>query len=113
VTDLDKVTPPSVQGKAYYFIVFINSSVDYPVCTFATGDSPMPTRQPEADDYISASKLRRKMGGITAVTLWRWRQRDDFPRPVVINHRNYFSAAAIATWIAARELAARAGGRSR
>jgi predicted DNA-binding transcriptional regulator AlpA len=59
----------------------------------------------DGDYLLPAPKLRRKMG-IAAVTLWRWRQSDDFPPAIVINKRNYFSAAAIAAWIASRELAA-------
>jgi len=59
----------------------------------------MPRHPPEFDEYIPAPTLRRKMG-IAAVTLWRWRQRPDFPRPIRIHNRNYFRRASVAAWLA-------------
>ena len=52
----------------------------------------------DAIEYVPAPTLRRRMG-ISAPTLWRWRRLADFPPPVVIRRRNYYSTAAIAAWI--------------
>jgi predicted DNA-binding transcriptional regulator AlpA len=52
-------------------------------------------------DYIPAPKLRAKVG-ISAVTLWRWRQDEDFPVPKVIRGRLYFPADAVTAWFAKR-----------
>ena len=38
---------------------------------------------------VPGPKLRRMLG-VSAVTLWRWRQNEDFPRATTINGRNYF-----------------------
>ena len=41
------------------------------------------------------------LGGITEMTLWRWRQdpRLDFPRPYVIRRRNFYDRAELDDWL--------------
>jgi hypothetical protein len=60
---------------------------------------------PETSEMVlvSAPKLRR-MIGVSAVTLWRWRHDEDagFPPATTINGRNYFPWPAVAAWLAAR-----------
>jgi predicted DNA-binding transcriptional regulator AlpA len=52
-------------------------------------------------DFIPGPKLRAKLG-ISAVTLWRWRQDEasGFPPPKVIKGRLYFPVDAISAWLA-------------
>jgi predicted DNA-binding transcriptional regulator AlpA len=48
----------------------------------------------------------RKMLGISAMTLWRWRRAGGFPGAKVINGRLYFASDEIEAWIAAQPDAA-------
>ena len=41
------------------------------------------------DPLISDPELRRIAGGITPMTIWRWRKAGILPPPLVINGRNY------------------------
>lgn len=54
--------------------------------------------------FVPAPKLRRMLG-VSAVTLWRWRQDEaaGFPRATTINGRNYFPWAGVRAWLAARQ----------
>ena len=52
----------------------------------------------EEFEFIPGPKLRAKLG-ISAVTLWRWRQKG-FPAPKVINGRLYFALGAVMAWLA-------------
>jgi predicted DNA-binding transcriptional regulator AlpA len=53
---------------------------------------------------VPAPKLRR-MIGVSAVTLWRWRQDEGagFPPVTTINGRNYFAWPAVQAWLVARQ----------
>lgn len=48
-----------------------------------------------ADPLLSASEVRRELGGITRVTLWRWRQDGLLPEPVTMRGRNYWRQSVI------------------
>jgi len=50
---------------------------------------------PQADPLLSASEVCRELGGITRVTLWRWRQEGLLPEPVTMRGRNYWRASVI------------------
>ena len=56
---------------------------------------------------VPGSKLRRMLG-VSAVTLWRWRQDQElaFPPAKLINGRNYFPWADVQDWLARRQRAA-------
>jgi hypothetical protein len=45
--------------------------------------------EPSDDPLISAGTARALAGGISAMTLWRWRHVGIIPPPVVIQGRNY------------------------
>jgi predicted DNA-binding transcriptional regulator AlpA len=51
-------------------------------------------------DYLTATQVRQRFGGISDMTLWRWMHDDrlGFPRPAVINRRRYFRSADIETF---------------
>lgn len=46
-------------------------------------------REPELDDLLADKLVRRKLGGITTMTLSRWRAQGILPPPIKINGRNY------------------------
>ena len=39
--------------------------------------------------FFSDPELRRRYGGVSAMTLWRWRQAGLLPQPANFNGRNY------------------------
>jgi hypothetical protein len=39
--------------------------------------------------FFSDPELRRRYGGVSAMTLWRWRQAGLLPQPTNFNGRNY------------------------
>ena len=41
------------------------------------------------DPLIHDSELRRIAGGVSSMTIWRWRKAGILPAPLVINGRNY------------------------
>jgi predicted DNA-binding transcriptional regulator AlpA len=54
--------------------------------------------------FLTTAQVRRRYGGISEMTLWRW-LRDEavsFPRPVIISGRRFWHAAELDTWDAAR-----------
>jgi predicted DNA-binding transcriptional regulator AlpA len=61
------------------------------------GDSPI---------LVPGPKLRR-MIGISAVTLWRWRhdKEAEFPQAALINGRLYFPWAEVQAWLARQQQA--------
>ena len=46
-------------------------------------------------EYLTAKNVRARFAGISEMTLWRWLNESDFPKPVMINHRRYFVASEI------------------
>lgn len=58
------------------------------------------------DIWLRAPEVRRRCGGVTSMTLWRW-QRDPelgFPQPRYINNVRYFSQRELEAWVASRPL---------
>lgn len=54
----------------------------------------------QAETLISQPQLRRLMGGVSDMTIWRWRESGLLPAPIVIRRRNYYREADI---VAAQE----------
>lgn len=54
----------------------------------------------ENDTLITAPQLRTRYGNISDMTLFRWERdpRMNFPKPVRINKRKYFSLAQVIEW---------------
>jgi len=53
---------------------------------------------------ITAAEVRKRLGKISAITLWRWRQdaRLQFPEPIVIRGGLYFDEGELDAWLAAQ-----------
>ena len=57
----------------------------------------------ETDPLETAAQFRAALGGISAMTEWRWRQKfPDFPVPVDICGRNYYRRSQREAFVAAR-----------
>lgn len=65
------------------------------------------------ETLIAQPKLRQIMGGISDMTVWRWRKDGLLPQPIVIRKRNYYRAddvTALQKRLASESEAQRAGG---
>lgn len=54
--------------------------------------------------FISGPELRKRLADVSDMTLWRW-QHDpalNFPKPVKIRRRNYYSEDDVTAWWRAR-----------
>ena len=50
--------------------------------------------------YLNAAQVRTRYGGMSDMALWRW-LRDEtlgFPKPLIINNRRFWLAAALTDW---------------
>jgi len=50
--------------------------------------------------YLNAAQVRTRYGGMSDMALWRW-LRDEtlgFPKPLIINNRRFWLAAALSDW---------------
>ena len=64
---------------------------------------PVPPSNPDSNFLVPGAKLRRMLG-ISAVTLWRWRHdgKARFPTATVINDRLYFDWHEMQAWLEKR-----------
>ena len=67
------------------------------------GDELMSTRDganafPQLVQLVRSHTVRESFGGISEMTLWRWIQYREFPKPTKLNGRNYWSPADIEHW---------------
>jgi hypothetical protein len=44
---------------------------------------------------LSQREVKRRMGNVSSMTIYRWRQSGMLPAPIVMNRRNYWRAADI------------------
>lgn len=49
----------------------------------------------ESDPLIPASKVRKDLGDVSDVTLWRWEKSGVIPPPVRINDRKYWRQSVV------------------
>ncbi len=69
---------------------------------FLTSDAAMeilptqPTDRPVT--LIRSAAVKQYFGGICDMTLWRWIQYREFPRPIKIAGRNYWNPSEIEAW---------------
>ncbi len=57
------------------------------------------------DVLLTAAQTRARIGGVSAMCIWRWMRdpRVQFPAPVKINNRNYWRLSNLRRWQAERE----------
>ena len=57
---------------------------------------------------LTAAAVRDALGGVSDMTLWRWRNDPalNFPKPIYIARRRYWREADVIEWLDAREVAA-------
>lgn len=57
----------------------------------------------ETDSLETAAQFRAALGGVSEMTLWRWRQKfPDFPKAIVISGRKYFRPSDRVAFVEAR-----------
>lgn len=51
----------------------------------------------DTDLYLSASQVRKRYGGISDMSLWRWLRDGElnFPQPIRINNRRFWKLSAL------------------
>lgn len=62
-------------------------------------------RRTSSHAMLTAAQVRQLCSGISDMTLWRW-LRDEamsFPKPLFINRRRYWEAAAVELWLSNRQ----------
>jgi predicted DNA-binding transcriptional regulator AlpA len=60
-----------------------------------------PTRSgPRDEELINASDMRKMLGDVSDMTLWRWLRRKElgFPQPAIICGRRYWRRSDIIRW---------------
>lgn len=55
----------------------------------------------QSPELIAQRELVRRLGGISAMTLYRWRRAGIVPEPTVIRKRNYWPADTVRAVVAA------------
>lgn len=58
------------------------------------------------EKFIPSGKIRQMFGGISDMTLYRWRKDQGFPKPLSIGGRNYFDVQEVAEWAKRRKTGA-------
>jgi predicted DNA-binding transcriptional regulator AlpA len=76
------------------------------VHSVATTKQPQSPRAPSPDDdvLLTSSQTRARIGGVSAMCIWRWMRdpRVQFPAPIKINARNYWRLGDLRRWHAKR-----------
>ena len=54
------------------------------------------------DALVTSSQVRKRVGSVSAMCLWRWVRDGKFPKPVRINGRNYWQIGVIRAWVMAQ-----------
>ena len=60
----------------------------------------MTNKSKHDDPLLPSAEVRSMCGDITPMTLWRWRDTKDFPKPCTINNRNDFQLSEGLEWLA-------------
>ena len=47
------------------------------------------------EKLVSSATLRRELGDVSEMTVWRWTKAEILPQPVKINGRNYWPVSAV------------------
>ena len=51
------------------------------------------------DPILTSTEVRNLCGNISQMTLWRWRESMDFPKPLTIATRNYWQLSEVNAWL--------------
>lgn len=60
------------------------------------------TDYPHPERRINAATVRSICGNVSDMTLWRWLDQRDFPKPVYIAKRRYWRESDIVNWLEAQ-----------
>lgn len=60
----------------------------------------------QSEKRIQAAAVRALCGDISDMTLWRWIEKRDFPKPTYIARRRFWREADVIAWLESREVAA-------
>jgi len=48
--------------------------------------------------YLSAAQVRRRYGGVSDMSIWRWLRDEGFPQPLRISGRRFWLETDLAEW---------------
>jgi len=72
----------------------------HPTDAKAMVDNLGPAREtPQPDRRIQAAPVRALCGDISDMTLWRWINERDFPKPSYIGRRRYWRERDVLAWL--------------
>ena len=63
-------------------------------------------RSVQSEKRIQAAAVRALCGDISDMTLWRWIDKRDFPKPTYIARRRFWRESDVLAWLEAREVPA-------
>lgn len=64
------------------------------------GRRPAKIAEPLPTDLLNSATVRRILGGISEMSLWRWSSTRNFPRPdLIIARRKFWRRSTIERWV--------------
>ena len=91
------IAPPSATQPAP-FDPWDDARVDPPF-----DGAPFEDHPDRQDEFLVTSRqVRARIGGVSAMCLWRWIRDGKFPVPIKINGRNYWRHMVVRGWVVAK-----------